>query len=251
VIDPRVDNGTEPLRQVFAMDAASFFRYASELLAEHAPHPQDYPILDRLAQIGFHVGETFDLSSAHHVVQQALAEAVSGAQQKITDRQQTIGTEANGWRIITENIGNYGTDYLQRATVELAGLGANLPEDAIYPLVFVDAEGNALNGADCYTWHLAKEELPPVRAFWSLTLYDAEGFQVANDLNRFAIGDRDDLLFNEDGSLDIIVQHQTPTEGTSNWLPAPEGGFNLCARLYYPKNEALDGTWRPPVIRKI
>jgi hypothetical protein len=117
--------------------------------------------------------------------------------------------------------------------------------------VFVDAEGNPLTGKNGYTWHLAKEELPPVRAFWSLTLYDAEGFQVTNDLNRFAIGDRDDLRFNDDGSLDIIVQHQTPAEGTSNWLPAPEGGFNLCARLYYPKDEALDGTWRPPAIRKI
>lgn len=250
VIDPTVDNETEPLRQVFAMDAASFFRYASELLAEHAPHPQDYPILDRLAQIGFHVGQTFDLSSAHHVVQQALAEAVTGAQQKITDRQLTIGTEANGWRIITENIGNYGTDYLQRATVELAGLGANLPEDAIYPLAFVDAEGNTLNGADCYTWHLTKGDMPPVRAFWSLTLYDEEGFQVANELDRFAIGDRDDLRFNADGSLDIYVQREQPAQGASNWLPAPAGTFNLCARLYYPKHEALDGTWTPPAVVK-
>ncbi len=139
---------------------------------------------------------------------------------------------------------------MQRATVELAGLGANLPEDAIYPLAFVDAEGNALNGADCYTWHLAKEDMPPVRAFWSLTLYDEEGFQVANELDRFAIGDRDDLRFNADGSLDIYVQREQPAQGTSSWLPAPAGTFNLCARLYYPKHEALDGTWTPPAVVK-
>ncbi len=139
---------------------------------------------------------------------------------------------------------------MQRATVELAGLRANLPEDAIYPLAFVDAEGNALNGADCYTWHLAKEDMPPVRAFWSLTLYDEEGFQVANELDRFVIGDRDDLRFNADGSLDIYVQREQPAQGTSSWLPAPAGTFNLCARLYYPKHEALDGTWTPPAVVK-
>jgi hypothetical protein len=157
----------------------------------------------------------------------------------------------NGWRIATENIGNYGTDYLQRACVELIGLGANLPEDAIYPIVYVDADGNPFTGSSRYVWHLAKDELPPVHAFWSLTLYDAEGFQVANDLNRFAIGDRDDLRFNDDGSVDIAIQHDACTEGTSNWLPAPADGFNLCAPLYYPKPEVLDGTWTPPAVTKV
>jgi len=90
-----------------------------------------------------------------------------------------------------------------------------------------------------------------VNAFWLLTLYDAERYQVANDLNRFAIGDRDDLAFNDDGSLDIHIQNDTPDSGTSNWLPAPEGGFNLCARLYYPKPEALDGTWTPTAVTKV
>jgi hypothetical protein len=250
VVDPTVDNDTEPLRQVFAMDAARFFRTASELLSEHAPHALDYPVLDRLAQVGFRVGETFDLTAAPPIVQEALAKAVPAAQQKITARQSALGTQANGWRLMTENIGTFGTDYLQRAAVELGGLGANLPEDAIYPLAFVDGEGDAFAGANRYTWHLTEAELPPVRAFWSLTLYDSEGYQVANELNRFAIGDRDDLHFNDDGSLDIQVQRERPAEGTSNWLPAPEGGFNLCARLYYPKVEALDGTWVPPAVNK-
>ncbi len=251
MVDPSVDNTTEPLHQAFALDAAAFFRYASELLQQHAPHFQDYPVLDRLARIGFHVGETFDLSQAAPVVQEALARAVPAAQQKITDRQKRLGWAVNGWQMMTENIGNYGTDYLERACVELIGLGANLPEDAIYPLAYVDAEGQPFTGKDRYVWHLATEDLPPVNAFWSLTLYDAEGFQVANDLNRFAIGDRDDLAFNDDGSLDIHIQNDVPTSGTSNWLPAPEGGFNLCARLYYPKPEALDGTWTPPAVTKV
>jgi hypothetical protein len=147
-------------------------------------------------------------------------------------------------------MGNYGTDYLQRACVELIGLGANLPEDAIYPVCYVDVDGRPLTGESRYVWHFDAGGLPPVRAFWSATLYDAEGFQVANELNRFAIGDRDDLSFNDDGSLDILIQRDRPEGGTSNWLPTPEGGFNLCARLYYPKPEVLDGSWSPPPVRR-
>lgn len=247
-VDPSVDNVTEPLRQVFGMDAASFFAYASRLLLEHRPHPHDYPVLDRLARIGFHVGEQFDVDRADPDVRAALTRAVPVAQEKITARQENLGTSANGWRMSTENMGTYGTDYLQRACVELIGLGANLPQDAIYPLTYVDADGNPLNGRNRYVWHLVKDALPPVDAFWSLTLYDAEGFQVANTINRFAIGDRDELTFNDDGSLDIFIQHEPPSEGTANWLPAPDGQFNLTARLYAPRPEALDGSWAPPAV---
>jgi hypothetical protein len=92
--------------------------------------------------------------------------------------------------------------------------------------------------------------MPPVHAFWSLTLYDPEGFQVANPINRFAIGDRDDMTVADDGSLDILIQHDQPDSGTSNWLPAPEGEFNLCARFYYPDRTLLDGVWQPPPVTK-
>lgn len=247
-VDPSVDDLTEPLRQVFDMDAATFFGRASRLLSEHAPHSHDYPVLDRLARIGFHVGEHFDLDAADPDVRAALAAAVPAAQNKITAHQKNLGATINGWRLLTENMGTFGTDYLQRACVELIGLGANLPEDAFYPLCYVDEDGNPLDGRKRYVWHLGNGELPPVDAFWSLTLYDPEGFQVANTLDRFAIGDRDDLAFNDDGSLDIYIQHEQPPEGTSNWLPAPAGEFNLTARLYSPRSEALDGSWVPPAI---
>ena len=102
-----------------------------------------------------------------------------------------------------------------------------------------------------YVMHFSKDELPPVDAFWSLTLYDAEGFQVANPLNRFAIGDRDPLQFNDDGSLDICIQNPNPgPDKEANWLPAPKGSFNLTMRLYAPKNEALTGQWNPPPVMK-
>jgi hypothetical protein len=249
-IDPAVDDKTPPLRQVFALDAGAFFERAAELLKEHSPHFQDHPVLDRLERIGFRAGESFDAAGAEETTRSALAKAVPAAQQKITAEQKKLGRHVNGWGIVTSNIGNYGTDYLTRACVELIGLGANLAQDAIYPVVYTDADGEPFTGAHRYVWRLERAEIPPVKAFWSLTLYDDEGFQVANELNRFAIGDRDGLEFNDDGSLEILIQHDRPESGTSNWLPAPAGSFNLCARLYYPKPEVLDGTWVPPAIRK-
>jgi len=249
--DREVDDKTPPLRQVFALDAAVFLAQAAELLKTHAPHFQDYPILDRLAQIGFHAGESFDLAAGDPIVQEAVNKAVPAAQKKITAQQQKLGRHVNGWGIVTSNIGNYGTDYLTRACVELIGLGANLPEDSIYPVVYVDADGEPFSGASQYIWHLEQDELPPANAFWSLTLYDADGFQVANELDRFAIGDRNQLQFGDDGSLDIHIQHEKPASGPSNWLPAPEDGFNLCARLYYPKPQVLDGTWSPPAVTRV
>lgn len=247
-VDPTVDNVTEPLRTVFAMDAAMFFGDASRLLCEHRPHSHDYPVLDRLARIGFRVGEHFDLAAAEPHVRDALTRAVPLAQQKMTARQHELGVSVNGWRLTIGNMGTYGTDYLQRACVELIGLGANLQEDALYPLTYVDGDGNPLSGQKRYVWHLDKGNLPPVDAFWSLTLYDAEGFQIANDLDRFAVGDRDHLAFNDDGSLDIFIQHEEPAEGASNWLPAPLCEFNLTARLYSPRPEAIDGAWVPPPV---
>jgi hypothetical protein len=250
-VDPSVDDETPPLHQVFSLDAAGFFGYASQLLMEHAPHAQDYPVLDRLARIGLRPGEPFDLAGADAVVREALTSAVPRAQAKITKRQRTLGRSVHGWQMVTSNIGNYGTDYLTRACVELIGLGANLPEDAVYPIVYVDAGGRPFSGAHRYVWRLRPAELPPVQAFWSLTLYDDEGFQVANELDRFAIGDRDALEFGPDGSLEILIQHERPGGGAANWLPAPTGSFTLCARLYHPKPEVLDGTWEPAAVTRI
>jgi hypothetical protein len=163
----------------------------------------------------------------------------------------TLARVVNGWQMNTDTMGVYGNYYLKRAIVAMAGLGANPAEDAVYPLAFADADGQPLNGDNDYVMHFEKEDLPPVDAFWSVTMYDAEGFQVANEINRFAIGDRDDLNYESDGSLDLYLQHQAPEEGrTSNWLPAPRGPLGVTMRLYSPQPEALDGRWTPPPIRR-
>jgi hypothetical protein len=134
-----------------------------------------------------------------------------------------------------------------------AALGANQPEDAIYPLNIADATGNPMGGSVKYVLHFDKAQLPPVSAFWSVTMYDAEGFQTPNALNRFAVGDRDALQYNADGSLDIYIQSASPGAGKeSNWLPSPASGpLGVTMRLYGPKALALDGRWAPPPVRPV
>lgn len=250
-VDPAVDDITPPLRQVFGMSAEEFFGRAAELLTIHPPHFNDYPIRERMARLGFVAGEPFHLAKADSVVQDAITAAVPIAQQKITQFQHRIGRKANGWQLNTETMGAWGTDYLKRATVDLIGLGANLPEDAIYPITYLDADTHPLTGANDYVLRFHADEIPPAQAFWSLTLYDEEGFQVPNPLQRFALGDRDPLHFHDDGSLDLYIQNRSPGPGMEpNWLPAPAGPFNLALRLYYPAATALDGTWVPPPVRQ-
>jgi hypothetical protein len=131
-------------------------------------------------------------------------------------------------------------------------LGANQPEDAVYPLNVGDADGKPLQGENTYVLHFKKEELPPVDAFWSVTMYDAKGFPVANPMERFAIGDRDELKFNDDGSLDLYIQNESPgKDKESNWLPSAKSGeLSVTMRVYAPRPEALDGTWNPPPIKR-
>jgi hypothetical protein len=162
-----------------------------------------------------------------------------------------LGTSANGWTMMTDTIGVYGNGYFKRAVVALIGLGANPPEDAVYPLLNVDAAGDPITGDNDFVIHFDADKLPPADAFWSVTMYDAEGFQVANELNRFAIGDRDALTYDTDGSLDLYLQHTTPgPDRVSNWLPAPLGPLGVTMRLYAPRREVLDGKWVPSGVRK-
>jgi|SRR5271166_2440963 len=158
---------------------------------------------------------------------------------------------ANGWSMNTDTMGVYGNYYLKRAIVAQWGLGANVPEDAIYPLNLFDEAGKPLDGANKYILHFEKGATPPVDAFWSVTLYDADGFQVANPLNRFALSSWMPLKSNADGSLDLYFQNESPgADQETNWLPAPKGPFNLTMRLYAPKTEALVGKWNPPPVVK-
>jgi hypothetical protein len=250
-IDPSADTTTEPLRLVNGMGAVDFFAYAGEALAVNPPHASDFSILARIARLGIVPGEPFDPSGLDADVLGEIEAGAAAARATIAGNTAAFGTPVNGWAIATDTIGVYGNAYLKRATIALGGLGANPPEDAVYPILLADSDGDPATGEQSYVIHFDADELPPVDAFWSITMYDAEGYQAANRLDRFAIGDRDRLAYNPDGSLDIVIQHESPGPGReANWLPAPTGPLGITMRLYAPRPEILDGRWAPPPVRK-
>ena len=248
-IDPGVDMKTPPLRQVNDMPADKYFAYGAELMKVNPPHRTDWSTLARIKRIGIEPGH-FDPSKASP---EALARGAAAGLKLMHSSVSSIGRVVNGWVMYTDTMGVYGDYYLKRAIVAEIGLFANQPEDAIYPVNVADADGKPLRGESKYVIHFNKSQLPPVDAFWSVTMYDAEGFQVANPLNRFAIGDRDALKYNSDGSLDLYLQTETPgSEKEANWLPAPKSGLlGVTMRLYAPRPAALDGRWKPPAVKRV
>lgn len=252
-IDDSIDMKKPPLETVNEMPAAVYFSQAAELLKLYAPHATDWSIINRMSRLGLVPGESFNLAALPEQIQKAVAKATTDALKTMVEKTTRMGSPVNGWLMNTESMGVYGNNYMKRAIVAMVGLGANQPEDAIYPLNYADSEGRPIEAQNNYVLHFKKEELPPVNAFWSLTLYDKDGFQCANSLNRFAISSWMPLVKNSDGSLDIYVQNANPgKDKEANWLPAPAGGvLGLTMRLYAPKPEALNGDWQPPSIKKV
>lgn len=249
--DPSVDVKTPPKTQVDTMTGDQYFAYAAELLKLHPPHATDQPIIARLKRIGFELGKDFNVAQLDPAVKQGIEAAPKTAQSLMEWKIPTLARVANYWSMNTDTMGVYGNYYLKRAIVSQAGLGANLPEDAIYPLSLGDEAGRPLDGGNKYTLRFEAGALPPAAAFWSVTLYDTDGFQVANSLNRFAVSSWMPLRPDSDGSLTLYVQNESPgKDREANWLPAPKGPFNLTMRLYAPKSEALTGRWNPPPITK-
>ena len=252
-INPNIDMKTPPLDQVNKLPAREYFEYAAQLMKLHPPHITDPDIVARMKRVGLEPGKDFQYESLSPSAKAAIDQAAEEGLKMIKAHLPEIGTMENGWSVMRENAGVYGADYLQRATIALAGLGCNKPIDAVYPLAIVDSRGKEPTGDQQYVMHFDKDQLPPAEAFWSLTMYDADGFQVANPINRFAIGDRDKLKFNDDGSLDIFIQAESPGKETeSNWLPAPNQGIlGLTMRLYAPDRSVLDGSWQPPILTHV
>jgi len=247
-----------PPRQIERLSPLEFFSTFATLLAANPPHPDDAPMMKDLARIGIVPGKPFDPAALDPAAKLALEEGAQAASKSLNggsggSSRRARPAGANGWSgglaAGTTAVGRYGTNYASRAAVARGGLGANPPEDAVYMNCNQDSSGTALDGSNRYKLHFDKDKMPPVRAFWSLTMYGPDGFFVANPISRFAIGDRDALKFNADGSLDLYVDQSTPgPDKESNWLPAPAGPFNVMFRLYWPKDEVLTGKWFPPAL---
>jgi hypothetical protein len=252
-VDPDIVMDVPPAQQVRAMDATTFWSLFGELWQANPPHDFDYPMLHRMARLGLETSQPIDFDALPSQSREALTRAVQLGQQRIDDYWANPERIRNGWWFTLQPLGNWGTAYLKRATVAWWGLGANIPEDALYPLAMVDDTGQPLDGANNYVLHFAEGELPPVDGFWSLTVYDGRMFAVANPMDRYAIGDRDELAFNEDGSLSLYIQHESPgKDKESNWLPAPRsGGIIPIMRLYGPQQDAIVGRWDPPKWQRV
>lgn len=252
-VDPSIDMRTPVRDQVNAMTAVQYFTLLAELMKRNPPAPADAPELARFARIGLVPGQDFDASKLR-------ADFASRIPQVGFDRimlQFKINSavkDINGWAYTTRT-GIYGTDYLMRALVTAIGLGANRPQDAVYPTSLKDANGDEYSGANRYVVRLPPGQLPPADGFWSITMYDADYFFVANPINRYSISARQDLKRNADGSVDIHIQNASPgADLESNWLPAPSGKFVLMMRLYWPREadpSILDGSWVIPAVRKV
>jgi hypothetical protein len=250
-VDPGVDMKTPPKITVDTMPAAKFFAYAAEILKLQPPHITDEPILALMRKIGIERGKSFDIDKVDPAIKAGLETAPEDAQKLMAWKVNSLARVVNGWSMNTDTMGVYGNYYLKRAIITQLGLGANLPEDAIYPINLADETGKPLDGGSDYVLHFDKGATPPVNAFWSVTLYDAQGYQVANSLNRFAVSSWMPFKTNPDGSLDLYFQNASPgADKEANWLPAPKGPFNLTMRLYAPQSDALTGKWNPPPVMK-
>jgi hypothetical protein len=251
-VDPSVDMKTAVRDQVNRMDTAAYFTLLSQLMKENPPVAADAPALARFAKIGLVPGQDFDASKLNADFAKRIPQ-IGFDRIMLQFKVNPAVKDINGWAYTTKT-GIYGTDYLMRALVTAIGLGANRPQDAVYPTSLKDADGGAYDGANKYVVHFRKDELPPVEGFWSITMYDANYFFVANPINRYSISPRQNLKRNSDGSVNLYVQKDSPgADRESNWLPAPAGKFILMMRLYWPREtdpSILDGSWTIPPVAK-
>jgi hypothetical protein len=293
-VDPEIDMHIAVRDQVHKLDAVAYFNLLTKLLKDNPPvtgdaamaarmkqagennppatadapmapslkqvakssNPPvtvDEPMVARMKQIGIVPGMTFDISKLDPAVIHAIEDVPKAAQEKIMGHFKKAGVLENGWTFSTRT-GIYGTDYLQRAFITAIGLGANRPQDAVYPTSESDADGKPYEGVNQYIMHFSEGQMPPVNAFWSLTMYNAHYFFVDNPLNRYTLGSRNNFTFNADGSVDLYIQADSPgPDKEANWLPAPKGRFVLMLRLYWPKEtfpSIIDGTWKIPTVVK-
>ena len=253
VVDPSIDMKTAVRDQVNRMDAVAYFTLLAQLMKTNPPAAADAPQVARFASIGLVPGKDFDASKLNADFTKRIPQVAFDRimlQFKVNAAVQAI----NGWNFTTKT-GIYGTDYLMRALVTAIGLGANRPQDAVYPTSLKDANGSAYDGANRYVVHFAKGQLPPAKGFWSLTMYDANYFFVANPINRYSISARQHLKQNADGSVDLLIQKESPgADKESNWLPAPSGKFILMLRLYWPSEtnpSIINGSWKIPPVKRV
>ena len=252
-VDPNVDMKTAIRDQVDHLDVVAYFTYLAQLMKANPPSAEDAPMVANMAKIGLVPGQDFDPSKLGAFDKEAIKAVPKLAQAKVMEFAKKV-EPVNGWLVFSKT-GLYGTDYLDRAFITAIGLGANRPQDAVYPTGEKDGSGGDFDAASKkYVMHFDKGQMPPVNGFWSLTMYDASYFFVPNSLNRYTLSQRNKFITNADGSVDLYLQADSPGKAKeANWLPAPKAKFVPMLRLYWPKETSpsiIDGTWKPPAVQQ-
>jgi hypothetical protein len=255
VVDAQFDMKTAVRKQVNGLDIDTYFTHLAKLLKTNPPKPEDAPMVSRMATIGLVPGQDFDPSKLGALDRTLIKTVPKLALVEMglhLKKQKTT----SGWLYFTQGVGNFGTDYLTRGMANLLGPGWNRPQDAVYPLSQKDANGDEYDGAKHkYVMRFEKGQMPPAEAFWSLTMYDSDFFFVPNAINRYNLAQRDKLIANPDGSVNLYLQADSPGKDKgANWLPAPKGKFVLVMRIYSPGKtppSILDGSWTPPPVRRV
>ena len=254
-VDSAIDMETPVREQIKQMDAANFFNRLALLMKDNPPSKADGPILKKMARLGIVPGQPFDINKLNAAEVQALQAVPEAAFTKMKawfkdGAKAGDSISQNGW-VLNLKTGLYDIDYIQRALIAAIGLGANRPQDTFYAISIADGAGEPYSGNFRYVMHFPPGLAPSVNAFWSLTMYDADYFFVENALSRYALGSRDPLKFNGDGSLDLYIQRHPPEAARqSNWLPAAEEKFILMLRFYWPKESMLNGEWKIPPVKR-
>jgi hypothetical protein len=237
-------------------DPFDLFEVGMRALGESPLGERDKAVMEDLAPLKLRPGRKFDLRAFSEGERAALKRGIARARDDIRAAGRRFGQTVNGWTYPARSLGNFGDDYLYRALIALTGLAALEVAEATYLMCNSDADDRPLEGKNRYRLRFEPGQLPPAKAFWSLSMYEVtpEGraFFTDNPLSRYAIGDRTrGLVLGPDGSLEIYMQHERPEGREANWLPAPTGAMRLVLRAYEPAEALIDGTWRAPAVRRL
>jgi len=241
-----------PVEQATKLTGAEFFILASRLIAQQGVHLTDGSMSLQLRSLGFNVGELYKYENQPALVKVAIDQAPNRAATALKSVSNSYRQTGSGWSIALDNIGTYANNYLTRAIIAKYGLAANPPEDSVYASFTPLDERLELDGENKYRIHFEKDQIPPAKFFWSLTVYDRDGFMIPNELRRFGIRSCDNLQYGSDGSLDIYLSPiKTDRFRESNWIPTVKGVVTATIRLYGPSNHVLTGNWEPPAISRV
>lgn len=253
-IDPSLDLRKTPRDQVFAMSGEEYYTKLCALLVDNPPSPMDAAFMDQLRTLGIEPTKNFKFSDLPVETQRVLNESVKGAKAYVVAHQGSftpVGRLVNGWTLPVSDAG-FGTDYARRAYQAYQGLGVLPPQDAVFPVAYEDNMGQQLMGENSYQITFAKDQLPPVNGFWSLTMFQLPDVAlVETAFRRYSIGQYSRLKFNPNGSLTLYLQPTYPgRDKESNWLPSGKGNYQVTLKMYWPKKEVLEGRWIPPQVER-